>query len=144
MTTVRRPPGYKETWWWNDKVQEAIKAKKVAEKIWETTRREEVKDRYRQENKAAKKAVATNKALTVNELYEDSKTPEGGGNIFRIAKARDKATKDIIHVKQIKNEHGVVLRDLDMMIGRWKGYVDKLLNEDNPRSIFDDGVPNEV
>ena len=46
-------------------------------------------------------------------------------------------------MKQIKEEHGVVLRDLDMIIGRWKGYFDKLLNEDNPRSIFDDGEPNE-
>ena len=25
----------------------------------------------------------------------------------------------------------------------WKGYFDKLLNEENTRSIFDDGVPNE-
>ena len=45
--------------------------------------------------------------------------------------------------KSIKNEHGVVLRDLDMLIGIWKGYFDKLLNDENPRSIFDDGVPNE-
>ena len=30
-----------------------------------------------------------------------------------------------------------------MIIRRWKGYFDKLLNEENPRSIFDDGVPNE-
>ncbi len=30
-----------------------------------------------------------------------------------------------------------------MIIGSWKGYFDKLLNEENPRSIFDDGVPNE-
>ena len=37
----------------------------------------------------------------------------------------------------------MVLRDLDMIIGRWKGYFDKLLNEENPRSIFGDGVPNE-
>ena len=34
MTTGRRPPGDKETWWWNDKVQEVIKAKKVAKKIY--------------------------------------------------------------------------------------------------------------
>ena len=47
-------------------------------------------------------------------------------------------------MKQIKNEHGVVLRDLDMIIGRWKGYFDKLLNEENPRSIFGDGVPNDL
>ena len=30
-----------------------------------------------------------------------------------------------------------------MIIERWKGYFDKLLNEQNPRSIFDDRVPNE-
>ena len=60
--------------------------------------------------------------------------------MFRIAKARDKATKNLSHMKQIKNEHGVVLRYLDMIIGRWKEYFDKLLNEENPSSIFDDGV----
>ena len=37
----------------------------------------------------------------------------------------------------------MVLRYLDMIIGRWKGYFDKLLNEENLRSIFGDGVPNE-
>ena len=30
-----------------------------------------------------------------------------------------------------------------MIIGRWNVYLDKLLNEEHPRSIFDDGVPNE-
>ena len=46
-----------------------IKAKKVAKKIWETSRRQEDKYRYRQANNAAKKAVATAKALAMNELY---------------------------------------------------------------------------
>ena len=33
-------------------------------------------------------------------------------------------------------------RDLDKLLGRWKGYFDKLLNEENNR--FDpDGVPND-
>ena len=139
MTTGRRPPGDKETWWLNDKGQEVIKAKKVAKNIWETSRRQEDKDIYRQANKAAKKAVATNKALAMNELYEELETPEGERKIFRIAKAaRYKVSKDLSHMKQIKNEHGVVLRDLDMIIGRLKGYFDKLLNEENRRSIFDD------
>ena len=126
-------------------MQEVIKAKKETKKIWETSRRQEDKDRYRSANKAAKKAVATTKALAMNELYEELETPEGETErkIFRIAKAQDKATKDFIHMKQIKNEHGVVLRDLNMIIGRWKVYFDKLLNEENPRSIFDDRVPNQ-
>ena len=63
--------------------------------------------------------------------------------IFRIAKARDKASKDLSHMKQIKNEHGVALRDLNMIIGRWKVHFDRLLNEQNLRSIIDDEVPNE-
>ena len=74
-------------------MQEMIKAKKVAKKIWETSRRQEDKDIYRQANKAAKKAVATNKALAMNELYEELETPEGERKIVRIAKARDKAPR---------------------------------------------------
>ena len=27
---------------------------------------------------------------------------------------------------------------------RWKGYNGKLLNEENPRTLFGDGVPNEI
>ena len=42
---------------------------------------------------AAKKAEATNKALAMNELYEELETPEGERKIFRIAKARDKASR---------------------------------------------------
>ena len=38
--------------------------------------------------------------------------------LIKIAMARDKASKDFSHMKQIKNEHGVILRDLDMIIGR--------------------------
>ena len=69
MTMGRRPPGDKETWWWNDKVQEVIKAKKVAKKIWDASRRQEDKDRYRQTNKTAKKAVATTEPLPFRHDY---------------------------------------------------------------------------
>ena len=81
-----------------------MKAKKVAKRILETSRRQEDKDIYRQANKAAKKAVATNKALAMNELYEELEIPEGEIKIFRTAKARDKASKNFSHMKQIKNE----------------------------------------
>ena len=88
MPTGRRTPGVKETWCWNDNVQEVIKANKVAENIWEASRRQEDKYRYRQANNAAKKAVATTKALAMNALYEELETPEGERKVilFRIAK----------------------------------------------------------
>ena len=38
---------------------------------------------------------------------------------------------------------GVVLWEPDQIIERWKGYFGKLLNKENPRTVFGDGVPNE-
>ena len=55
------------------------------------------------------KTLATATTLAMNELFKELETPEGETNIFRIAKARDKASKDFSHTKQIKNGHGVVL-----------------------------------
>ena len=43
----------------------------------------------------------------------------------------------------IKDEQGVVLWEHDQIIERWKAYFGKLLNEENPRTVFGDGVPNE-
>ena len=74
----------------------------------------------------------------MNELYEELETPEGERNISRIAKAKAFAKND-----QIKDEQRVVLRDLDMIMGRWNGFSDKLLNGENRRFVFEDGVPND-
>lgn len=62
---------------------------------------------------------------------------------YRIAKARDKASKDYTHIKQMKNEHGIVLSDHDQIKDRWKEYFANLLNEENPRGIFGDRISNE-
>ena len=73
----------------------------------------------------------------MNELCEKLEKPECERNISRIARAKD-FTKN----NQIKEEHRVLLRDLDRILGRWKGYFIKLLNGENHR--FDpDGVPND-
>ena len=37
----------------------------------------------------------------------------------------------------------MVLWEHDTIIERWKGYYGNLLNEENPRTVFGDGVPNE-
>ncbi|XP_068200692.1 uncharacterized protein [Palaemon carinicauda] len=57
-------------------------------------------------------------------------------------RGRNKATKDITHIKQIKNEDGMVMCCSSDIKGRWKQYFERLLNEENPRSIIADGNPN--
>lgn len=42
----------------------------------------------------------------MNELYEKLETSDGQKIIYRMAKSRDKATKDLTHVKQIKDRNG--------------------------------------
>ena len=44
MTTGRRLPGDKETWWWNDEVKDAIRAKKETKKKWEASGRQEERE----------------------------------------------------------------------------------------------------
>ena len=44
MTTGRRPPGDKETWWWNDEVKDAIRAKKEVKKKWDASGRQEERE----------------------------------------------------------------------------------------------------
>ena len=57
------------------------------------------------------------------ELYEELETPDGERNISQMAKAND-FTKN----NQIKDEQHAGLKDLDRIMGRGKGYFDKLLN----------------
>ena len=80
-------------------------------------------------------------------LYEQLETPEGERNIYiyvyRIANAQDKMTKDVTKKTTIKDDQRVVLRDLDRIMGRWKGCFDNLLDEENHMSVFEDGVSND-
>ena len=61
-------------------------------------------------------------------VLEEMETPYGEIKISRIAKAND-FTKN----NPIKDEQREVLRDLDRIMGIWKGYFDKLLNGENHR-----------
>ncbi|XP_068240064.1 uncharacterized protein [Palaemon carinicauda] len=103
---------------------------------------EEDKERIKLAKKEAKVAVAQSKQQTLDNVYEDLDTKEGQKNIYRIAEGRNKPTKDITHIKQIKNEDGVVMCSSSDIKGRWKQYFERLLNEENPRSIIADGNPN--
>ena len=133
----------KETWWWNRNVQETVKKKKEAEKLWERTQQEEDERAFRERNKEAKRAVAQARAQEYQEIYDSLDTREGQKKIFGLAKSRNRATKDITKVKQIKRADGTIIRKHEDIQTRWKEYFERLLNEENERLIQEDGVPNE-
>ena len=55
----------KESWWWNEEVQEELK-KKVTFKKWQRTRTNEYRDEYRTLNKSAKAEVAKKHAINLH------------------------------------------------------------------------------
>uniref|UniRef100_A0A8D9EVD2 Uncharacterized protein n=1 Tax=Cacopsylla melanoneura TaxID=428564 RepID=A0A8D9EVD2_9HEMI len=58
-------------------------------------------------------------------------------------KARDRATRDITYIKQIKSKEGVVLSDEEKIKERWREYFNTLLNEENPREVTGSVEPNQ-
>ncbi|XP_068233537.1 uncharacterized protein [Palaemon carinicauda] len=117
-----------------------IKMKRNAKKRYDETATEEDKERSRLSEKEV--AVAQTKQQALDNVYEDLDTKESQKKIYKSAKEKNKATKDTTHIKQIKNEDGVVMCSSSYIKGRWKQYFERLLNEENPRSIIADGNPN--
>ena len=77
----------------------------------------------------------------MNEFYDKLETSEGPKSIYRIVKSRDRATKDLTHIRQIRDRNGRILSKEESIRERWKEYFEKLLNEENPRRITEDGNP---
>ncbi|XP_067144621.1 uncharacterized protein [Centruroides vittatus] len=106
-TSGKKLPEGKELWWWNAEVQAAVKQKKDAKKRWDLMGGLEDKETYHLANKMTKKAVAIAKAKALEEAYKVLERKGGERQLMRIAKARDKATKDFTCIKLIKDDKGV-------------------------------------
>ncbi|XP_063609893.1 uncharacterized protein LOC134783817 [Penaeus indicus] len=62
------------------------------------------RENYKEYGKEAKRAVAIAKAKAYDSLYEELDTEEGQGKDFKLAKQRNKSTKDIKHIRQMEDE----------------------------------------
>ena len=131
--TFGKRKGDKETWWWNEEVQESIKEKKEAKKAWDKIGNENTKKIYKEKKSKAKKAVAMAKGRAYDDLYARLETKEGEKELCRLARQRDRAGKDVQHVRVIKNENGNVMVNSEAVLKRWKEYFEKLINEENNR-----------
>ncbi|XP_068241080.1 uncharacterized protein [Palaemon carinicauda] len=131
-----------ESWWWNDEVQERVKTKKNAKKKSDLCGQEQDKENYKQAKKETRRAVAKAKPEILNEMNKEKETP-GEKKILRIAKARDTVSEDLTQIRQIKESNGILLAEENEIKGE-KLFLEGLLNEENLRTVFEDGLPNET
>jgi hypothetical protein len=64
-------------------------------------------------------------------------TKEGEKDIYRMAKSRERKTRDIIRVKCIKDAPERLLTKDEDMKNRWREYFDKLFSEDSGSSSIE-------
>jgi hypothetical protein len=93
----------KETWWWNEKVQNAIKEKKECFMRMHLDMSVDNVERYKVAKKTAKRAVSEVRDQMYDGLYQRLGTKEGEKDIYTMVKSRERKTRDIIQVKCIKN-----------------------------------------
>ncbi|KAM2399376.1 hypothetical protein ACFXTH_035947 [Malus domestica] len=127
-------PHQKESWWWNEEVQAKVKVKKECCKALYKDRTDENGERYRKAKQEAKKAVREAKLVVYDDMYKRLDTKEGELDIYKLARAREKKTRDLNQVRCIKDEDGKVLATENAVKDRWKGYFHNLFNEGHERS----------
>ncbi|KAK3520075.1 hypothetical protein QTP70_012469 [Hemibagrus guttatus] len=107
----------KETWWWNEEVQDSIQRKRLAKKKWDMDRTEENRQEYKELQRRVKREVSKAKQKAYDELYTRLDTREGEKDLYRLARQRDRDGKDVQQkVDKIRKDE--VRKALKTKVGR--------------------------
>jgi hypothetical protein len=88
-------------------------------------------ERYKVAKKTAKQVVSKTRDQMYDGLYQRLGTKEWEKDIYRMAKSRERKTRNIILVKCIKDATERLLTKDEDIKNRWRKYFDKLFNEDS-------------
>ncbi|KAL5157078.1 Outer envelope protein 64, mitochondrial [Glycine soja] len=122
-------PRGKESWWWNENVQSKVRVKKECFKEWSRCKNSETWDKYKIARNETKKAVSEARAQAFDGLYQALGTRDGERSIYRLAKGRERKTRDLDQVKCVKDEEDKVLVHEKDIKERWKAYFHNLFND---------------
>ncbi|WVZ58983.1 hypothetical protein U9M48_009193 [Paspalum notatum var. saurae] len=85
-------------------------------------------ERYKVAKKIAKRAVSEAKGRAYDDLYQRLSTKEGEKDIYRMARFRERKTRDLNQVKCIKDARDQLLMKEEDIKLRWREYFDNLFN----------------
>ena len=116
--------------------QRAIKEKKECYKRLFLDRSADNIEKYKVAKKIAKRAVSEAKGRAYEDMYQRLNTKEGEKDIYRMARVRERKTRDFSQVKCIKDDMDQLLVKEDEIRLRWQEYFDRLYNGDNENTTF--------
>src|SRR3954465_5597675 len=127
----------KDTRWWNEDVQKAIKEKKVCFRRLYLDRSADNIEKYKVAKKTAKRGGEEAMGRAYEDLYQRLNTKQGERDIYKMAKIRARKTRDADQVRCIKDEADQLLVKDEEIRHRWRQYFDKLFNEENGSSTIE-------
>ena len=115
------------------KCRNVLEERDWSKKNWDNQRNEENRQEYKDMCRKVKRVVAKAKGKAFDELYEKLDTKEGEKDLYRLARQRDRAGKDVQQVRVLKDSHGNVLTSVERVLRQWKEYFEELMNGENER-----------
>jgi hypothetical protein len=94
-------------------------------------------ERYKVAKNTVKRAVSEARGQMHDGLYQRLGTKKGEKDIYRMAKSRERKTRDINQVKCIKDATKRFLTKDEDIKNMWRKYFDKLFNEDSESSSIE-------
>ncbi|KAL6579441.1 hypothetical protein OROMI_009657 [Orobanche minor] len=137
-------PSSKDTSWWNEEVKQAIKTKRECYKVLGKCSSNENYERYKKARTEAKKAVRNARSKVNKELYARLDTKEGEKDIYKLARMRERKTRDIGKVKCVKDTDQKVLVQDKEIKERWRSYFDTLFNGHQEQDIGNLNIPSSM
>ncbi|KAG2459279.1 PKHN1 protein, partial [Polypterus senegalus] len=105
----------------------------MAKKKWDGQRDAESRQEYKEIRRKVKREVVKAKKKVYDEFYERLDTKDGEKDLYRLARQRDRAGKNVQQVRVIKDKDGNILTSEEGVLSRWEEYFDRLMNEENER-----------
>ena len=76
-----------------------MKTNRTSYKTWQKSRKEEDFERYKYVRKEAKKVIRDAKFKAYDDLYDKLGTNDGEKDVYKLAKLRERKTRDFNHIK---------------------------------------------
>ena len=120
-------PWRKQTWWWNNQVEEAVREKGRCFKLWKAGgSRAAYNTAKRTSNRAVHQARSEAEKVALQKIDPRS------GDVYRLAKQMRRDNQDVMGEKPVKNDAGQLSLDEEAKKEAWREHYERLLNVEFP------------
>ena len=118
-------PIRRETWWWNDEVEECISKKR---KLWKEWQKGGSKEPYLLAKRKAKQAVYLARKAAQDAKFGDLSLNDQKNQLFKQARKMKGENQDIVGDKCVRDDNSKLAIDDQAKLAAWKTHYERLLN----------------